>query len=94
MEIVEIRNVVLQALLETGGRKPKELEEYQLNHDFDKIDRMNIVDEFGCDSLDFVEVVMVIEEELDVCVPDSDLEGVTKVGQLVEAIKKNFARGL
>ena len=38
-------------------------------------------DDLGSDSLDLVEFVMALEEEFDITVPESDLEGVDTVGK-------------
>ena len=47
-----------------------------------------IVD-LGADSLDIVELVMALEEEFDMEIPDSDAEKVVTVGDVVEYIKEN-----
>ena len=46
-------------------------------------------DDLGADSLDTVELVMALEEEFDIEIPDSDAEKVTTVGDVVEYIKEN-----
>ena len=38
-------------------------------------------DDLDADSLDLVELVMALEEEFDISVPEEDLEGVETVGQ-------------
>lgn len=38
-------------------------------------------DDLGSDSLDLVEFVMALEEEFDISVPESELEGVDTVGK-------------
>ena len=43
----------------------------------------------GADSLDIVELVMALEEEFDIEIPDSDAEKVVTVGDVVEYIKEN-----
>ena len=44
----------------------------------------HFADDLGADSLDTVELVMAIEEEFDIEIPDEDAE---KIGTLGEAIK-------
>ena len=44
-------------------------------------------DDLGADSLDTVELVMALEEEFDIEIPDADAEKVTTVGDVVEYIK-------
>lgn len=45
-------------------------------------------DDLGADSLDTVELVLAIEEEFDVEIPDEVAEGLVTVGQLVEYMSK------
>ena len=46
----------------------------------------NFGDDLDADSLDLVELVMALEEEFDVSVDESELEGVETVGQAFELI--------
>ena len=46
-------------------------------------------DDLGADSLDTVELVMALEEEFDIEIPDSDAEKVVTVGDVVDYIKDN-----
>ncbi len=39
----------------------------------------SILDDLGADSLDVVELVMALEEEFDIEVPDEDVEGIRTV---------------
>ena len=41
----------------------------------------NFVDDLGADSLDIVELIMGIEEEFDIEIPDEDAEKLTSVGE-------------
>ena len=43
----------------------------------------------GADTLDIVELVMALEEEFDIEIPDSDAEKVVTVGDVVDYIKEN-----
>lgn len=49
----------------------------------------SFIDDLGADSLDIVELVMALEEEFDLEIPDSDAEKVVTVGDVVEYIKEN-----
>ena len=49
----------------------------------------SFVEDLGADSLDTVELVMALEEEFDIEIPDSDAEKVVTVGDVVEYIKEN-----
>lgn len=44
--------------------------------------------DLGADSLDVVEIVMAVETELNVDIPDEDIDGVTTVAQLVAVAEK------
>ncbi|MCY6356711.1 acyl carrier protein [Clostridium sp. ZS2-4] len=47
------------------------------------------VDDLGADSLDVVELIMALEEEFDIEIPDDDAEKATKVGDVVEYINSH-----
>lgn len=47
------------------------------------------VDDLGADSLDIVELIMALEEELEVEIPDEDAEGFKTVGDVVEYITEH-----
>ncbi len=49
----------------------------------------SFIDDLGADSLDIVELVMALEEEFDMEIPDSDAEKVITVQDVVDYIKDN-----
>ena len=49
----------------------------------------SFIDDLGADSLDIVELVMALEEEFDMEIPDSDAEKVVTVSDVVEYIKEH-----
>ena len=49
----------------------------------------SFVDDLGADSLDLVELIMALEEEFDIEIPDADAEKVVTVGDVVDYIKEN-----
>lgn len=49
----------------------------------------SFIDDLGADSLDIVELIMALEEEFDVEIPDSDAEKIQTVGDAVDYIKNN-----
>ena len=51
----------------------------------------SFIDDLGADSLDIVELIMAIEEEFDMEIPDSDAEKVVTVGDVVDYIKDHVA---
>ena len=46
-------------------------------------------DDLGADSLDIVDLIMALEQEFDIEIPDADAEKVVTVGDVVEYIKDN-----
>ena len=49
----------------------------------------SFIDDLGADSLDIVDLIMAIEEEFDIEIPDSDAEKDVTVGDVVDYIKEN-----
>ncbi len=49
----------------------------------------SFIDDLGADSLDIVELVMALEEEFDMEIPDTDAEKVVTVSDVVEYIKEH-----
>ncbi len=50
----------------------------------------SFVEDLGADSLDIVELIMGIEEEFDIEIPDEDAEKLTTVGGALEYIKSKL----
>ena len=49
----------------------------------------SFISDLGADSLDTVELVMELEEEFEINIPDEAAEKIQTVGQAVEFIEKN-----
>ena len=49
----------------------------------------SFIDDLGADSLDIVELIMALEEEFDLQIPDNEAEKIMTVGDVVEYIKNN-----
>lgn len=47
----------------------------------------SFIEDLGADSLDIVELVMALEEEFDIEIPDEDAEKISTVNDVVEYIK-------
>ena len=47
------------------------------------------IDDLGADSLDIVELIRALEEELEMEIPDEDAEGFKTVGDVVEYITEH-----
>lgn len=68
----------------------KEIIVEQLGVDASQVtERAKFVDDLGADSLDTVELVMALEEEFSLEIPDEDAEKITSVGEAIEYIKNN-----
>mgnify|MGYP001132875605 CR=1 FL=1 len=50
-------------------------------------DTASFIDDLGADSLDIVELVMTMEEEFELDIPDEDAEKMKTVGDVVNYIK-------
>ena len=62
----------------------------RLNVDVSKItDESHIVDDLGADSLSVVEVIMDIESEYEVEIPDEDAENLWTVADIKEWVEDN-----
>lgn len=47
------------------------------------------VDDLSADSLDIVELIMALEEEFDLEIPEAEAEKIITIGNVVEYIEKN-----
>ena len=62
----------------------------QLDVDENKVTmEASITDDLGADSLDIADIVMSIEEEFNVEVPDEQLQNIKEVGDIVKYIEEN-----
>ena len=52
------------------------------------VDNANFIDDLGADSLDTVELVMALEEEFGIEIPDEDAEKILTVGKALDYIKE------
>ena len=68
--------------------KVKELIAEQLDVKADDItEASNIQDDLGADSLDVVDLVMALEDEFDVEIPEDQVENIKTVGDIVKSIE-------
>lgn len=64
----------------------------QLDLDADTITSESlIVDDLNADSLDIVDLVMSLEDEFDIEIPDEAVENIKTVGDIVHYIEENAA---
>lgn len=70
--------------------KVKEVIVEQLGANADEVvPTASFVDDLGADSLDTVELVMALEEEFGVEIPDEDAENIKTVKDAIDYINKN-----
>lgn len=68
--------------------KVKDIISDQLGIDAEEITmESSFIDDLGADSLDVVELIMALEAEFDIEIPDEAAEKVATVGDVVEYIK-------
>ncbi|MCD8162737.1 MAG: acyl carrier protein [Synergistaceae bacterium] len=78
--------------MEEVQSKLKEIVMDRLNAEEDLIKpEASFVEDIGADSLDIVELIMGIEEEFDIEIPDEDAEKLTTVGEAMEYVKTKLA---
>jgi acyl carrier protein len=73
----------------SSEKKIKEIiaEQLGLNEDEVKLEA-SLVDDLGADSLDIVELVMAMEEEFEMEIPDEDAEKIVTVKDILDYVKK------
>ncbi|MCB1197333.1 MAG: acyl carrier protein [Bdellovibrionota bacterium] len=72
--------------------KVKEIIAEQLNVEISELEASkSFLNDLGADSLDIVELVMAIEEEFEVEIPDEDAEKIQTVGDAIKYVEDNKA---
>lgn len=62
----------------------------QLNVERDDVtEEASFIDDLGADSLDLVELVMALEAEFGMSIPDEDVESIRTVGDAVAYVEAN-----
>ena len=75
----------------TVEERVKKVIEEQLSVNQDQITpEASFIDDLGADSLDTVELVMALEEEFKIEIPDEEAEKITKVAEAIEYIKAHL----
>lgn len=54
-------------------------------------DEAKFIDDLGADSLDTVELIMALEEECGIEIPDEDAQKLTTVGEAIKYIEGNIS---
>ncbi len=58
----------------------------------DVVPTASFVDDLGADSLDQVELIMAMEEEFDISIPDEDAEKIATVQDAIDYINKAMGK--
>lgn len=75
----------------TIDERVKKVIEDQLSVNMDQITNdASFIDDLGADSLDTVELVMALEEEFGIEIPDEEAEKITKVGEAIVYINAHI----
>ncbi|MDL1871695.1 acyl carrier protein [Deltaproteobacteria bacterium PRO3] len=70
-------------------KKIKQIIAEQLGLNEDEIaDSASLLDDLGADSLDIVELVMAMEEEFEMEIPDEDAEKIVTVKDVIDYVKR------
>ena len=72
-----VQDKITEIIVEQLGVKPEEV-----------IPEASFVDDLGADSLDTVELVMALEEEFGIEIPDEDAEKIQTVGDAIKYIQE------
>ena len=75
------------------GQKVRSIIAEQLGVKVEEVtDTASFVDDLGADSLDTVELVMALEEEFGIEIPDEDAEKMTNVGEALRYVEEKIAK--
>ena len=75
------------------GQKVKSIIAEQLGVKIEEVtDAASFVDDLGADSLDTVELVMALEEEFGIEIPDEDAEKITSVGEAIRYVESKSTK--
>ncbi len=80
---MSVEEKVKQIIVDQLGVEPSQVTE-----------KAKFVEDLGADSLDTVELVMALEEEFSLEIPDEDAEKITSVGDAIEYIKSNSKKAV
>ncbi len=76
-----VQDKITEIIVEQLGVKPEEV-----------VPEASFVDDLGADSLDTVELVMALEEEFGIEIPDEDAEKIQTVGDAIRYIEEKAAK--
>lgn len=65
------------------------IEELVLDEDIEITEKTSLMDDLEADSLDAVEIIMALEDEFDLEIPDEAAEDFNNIGDIVKYIEAN-----
>ena len=75
-------------MVEVSDSKIKEIVAEKLEVGIDQVtDEAKFIDDLGADSLDVVELIMTLEDEFDIEIPDEPAEKIITVGDAISFMK-------
>ena len=77
---MSLENRVTEIIVEQLGVSKEEI-----------VPEASFIDDLGADSLDIVELVMAMEEEFDLEIPDEDAEKIQTIGDAIGYVKERTA---
>ncbi len=77
---MSLENRVTEIIIEQLGVSKEEI-----------VPEASFIDDLGADSLDIVELVMAMEEEFDIEIPDEDAEKIQSIGDAISYVKERTA---
>jgi len=90
VQIIEQRGIRIVADAETIEQRIRPLIAEQLGVEESKVTRnASFVDDLNADSLDLVEMIMSLEEEFKLEIPDDDVEKIATVGDAIDYIQEH-----
>ena len=76
-----------------SGQKVRSIIAEQLGVKIEEVtDSASFVDDLGADSLDTVELVMALEEEFGIEIPDEEAEKMTSVGEAIRYVESKATK--
>lgn len=76
-----------------AGQKVRSIIAEQLGVKIEEVtDTASFVDDLGADSLDTVELVMALEEEFGIEIPDEEAEKMTSVGEAIRYVEAKASK--
>lgn len=79
MKSEQIKSVIIEIMSRQFSVDETEITEYT-----------NIIDDFGADSLDIVELLMEIEDNLNITIPDADVLELKTINDVVDYISRQI----